>query len=147
MPNWIEISLIDNSDITCIQTKTDITFVLLPALRNSDLADDIKCALKIKNSQGFKAWTTYSRYCTKAVLPRCWTGPSNPLAYTEVKEIKLSQIAMGKGRNVLTFIYKAPQSLFLNNGGGGSVLCSLSVSCVTYAQILYRFLNRDITNH
>ncbi|XP_023708067.1 lysozyme 1B-like [Cryptotermes secundus] len=40
-------------------------------LRKSNLANDIKCALKIRKSQGFKAWITYSKYCTKASLPRC----------------------------------------------------------------------------
>ncbi|XP_023708070.1 lysozyme X-like [Cryptotermes secundus] len=41
------------------------------ALRDDNLTDDINCALKIKNVQGFTAWTVYSRYCTRAVLPGC----------------------------------------------------------------------------
>ncbi|XP_023708065.1 lysozyme c-1-like [Cryptotermes secundus] len=40
-------------------------------LRDNNLADDIKCALKIKDSQGFTAWLTYSQYCTDAVVPSC----------------------------------------------------------------------------
>ncbi|XP_023708072.1 lysozyme C-like [Cryptotermes secundus] len=40
-------------------------------LRDDNVADDIKCALKIKKSQGFKAWVTYPKYCKKATLPSC----------------------------------------------------------------------------
>ncbi|XP_023708074.1 lysozyme C-like [Cryptotermes secundus] len=40
-------------------------------LRDNNLADDIKCALKIKEAQGFRAWASYLKYCTKASLPSC----------------------------------------------------------------------------
>ncbi|XP_023708073.1 lysozyme C-like [Cryptotermes secundus] len=40
-------------------------------LRDNNVADDIKCALKIKKSQGFTAWVVYRKYCTRASLPSC----------------------------------------------------------------------------
>jgi hypothetical protein len=53
---------------------------------------------------------------------------------------------MGKGRTKSRDMHGVFQRVFLNNGGGECVLCSLSVPYVNYSQILYNFLSRDIIN-
>lgn len=59
---------------------------LLTALRNDDVADDIRCAQHIKKLQGFRAWYSPRKPCTSSVLPRCWTVLRNPLTYWQVKD-------------------------------------------------------------
>jgi hypothetical protein len=73
--------------IWTVLKENNIFVNLLPALRNDDISDDIRCAQHIKRVQGFRAWTTYGPYCTSSSLPRCWTVVRNPMDYSLTKDV------------------------------------------------------------